>query len=100
MVSNLVSNAEPPACATPPPRDAVYEPDLRLVAGVRKLAVCGCEWLCLQLLLSRVRGLGVDATSTRELPLIYYPFSLKKRDKSVGSVGCVGKSQKSPEISQ
>jgi len=32
--------------------------------------------------------------------LYYYPFSLKKRDKSVGSVGCVGKSQKSPEISQ
>ena len=23
-----------------------YEPDLRLVAGVRKLAVCGCERLC------------------------------------------------------
>ena len=78
----------------------MYEPDLRLVAAVRKLAVCGCEGLCLQLLLSRVRGLLVDATSTRELPLIYYPFSLKKRDKSVGSVGCVGKSQKSPEISQ
>ena len=32
--------------------------------------------------------------------LIYYPFSLKKKDNSVGSVGCVGKSQKSPEISQ
>jgi hypothetical protein len=33
----------------------------------------------------------------------YYPFSLKKKDNSVGSVGsvgCVGKSQKSPEISQ
>jgi hypothetical protein len=39
-----------------------------------------------------VRGLLVDATSTRELPLINTPFSLKKRDKSVGSVGCVGKS--------
>ena len=42
----------------------------------------------------------VDATSTRELPLINTPFSLKKRDNSVGSVGSVGKSQKSPEISQ
>ena len=30
----------------------------------------------------------------------YYLFSLKKRDKSVVSVGSVGKSQKSPEISQ
>jgi hypothetical protein len=28
------------------------------------------------------------------------PFSLKKKDNSVGSVGCVGKSEKSPEISQ
>jgi hypothetical protein len=70
---------------------SVYNPDLRLVAGVRKLAVCGCGRLCLQLLLSRVRERLVDATSTRELPLIYYPFSLKKRDQSVGSVGCVGK---------
>ena len=32
----------PPACATPPPRDAVYEPDLRLVAGVRKIAASAC----------------------------------------------------------
>ena len=78
----------------------MYEPDPRLVAGVRKLAVCGCEGLCLQFLLSRVRERLVDATSTRGLPLIYYPFSLKKRDNSVGSVGSVGKSQKSPEISQ
>ena len=88
------------ACATPPPGDAVYEPDLRLVTGVRKLAVWGRERLCWRFLLSRVRGLFLDATSTRELPLIYYPFSLKKRDKSVVSVGSVGKSQKSSEISQ
>ena len=40
MVYGLVYDKGPPACATPPPRDAVYEPDLRLVAGVRKLAVC------------------------------------------------------------
>jgi hypothetical protein len=42
----------------------------------------------------------VDATSTRKVSLITTPFSLKKRDKSVVSVGSVGKSQKSPEISQ
>ena len=42
----------------------------------------------------------MDATSTRKVSLINTPFSLKKRDKSVGSVGSVGKSQKSPEISQ
>ena len=83
-----------------PPGDAVYEPVLRLVTGVRKLVVCGCERPCLQLLLSRVWGLLVDATSTRKVFLITIPFSLKKKDNSVGSVGCVGKSQKSPEISQ
>ena len=48
-------------------------------------------------LLSRVRGLFVDATPTRKVSLIYYLFSLKKRDKSVGNVGNVGKSEKSPE---
>ena len=42
----------------------------------------------------------MDATSTRGLSLITIPFSLKKKDNSVGSVGCVGKSQKSPENSQ
>ena len=96
----MVSNRLGVACATPPPRDAVYEPDPRLVAGVRKLAACGCERLCLQLLLSRVWERLVDATPTRRLPLVYYPFSLKKRDNSVGSAGSVDKSQKSPEISQ
>ena len=35
-----------------------------------------------------------------EVFLITIPFSLKKKDNSVGSVGCVGKSEKSPEISQ
>ena len=70
MVYGLVYGCYPMHVPPHPPRDAVYEPDLRLVAGVRKLAVCGCERLCLQLLLSRVWGLLVDATSTRELPLI------------------------------
>ena len=51
----------------------------------------------------------MDATSTRRVSFITIPFSLKKKDNSVGSVGsvvsvgsvgCVGKSQKSPEISQ
>ena len=47
MVYGLVYGYYPIACATPPPRDALYEPDLRLVMGrVRKLAVCGCERLC------------------------------------------------------
>ena len=32
--------------------------------------------------------------------IYYYPFSLEKKDNSVGSVGSVGKSEKSPEISQ
>ena len=45
MVSNLVSNGLGAASGRPPPGDAVYEPDLRLVAGVRKLAVCGYERL-------------------------------------------------------
>jgi hypothetical protein len=45
-------------------------------------------------------GTACRCYSNEEVALIYYPFSLKKRDKSVGSVGCVGKSQKSPEISQ
>ena len=39
----------------------------------------------------------MDATPTRKVSLINIHFSLKKRDKSVGNVG---KSQKSPEISQ
>ena len=34
---------------------------------------------------------------TRDLLLYYYPPSLMKRKNSVGSVGCVGKSEKSPE---
>mgnify|MGYP006080734839 CR=1 FL=1 len=42
----------------------------------------------------------MDATPTRKVSFITTPFSLKKKDNSVGSVGSVGKSQKSPEISQ
>ena len=42
----------------------------------------------------------MDAISTRKVSLIITLFSLKKKDNSVGSVGCVGKSEKSPEISQ
>jgi len=45
-------------------------------------------------------GAACGCYFNEEVALIYYPFSLKKRDNSVGSVGCVGKSQKSPEISQ
>ena len=37
---------------------------------------------------------------TRGCPIYYYPFSLKEKDNSVVSVGSVGKSEKSPEISQ
>ena len=37
---------------------------------------------------------------TRGCPIYYYPSSLKKKDNSVVSVGSVGKSEKSPEISQ
>ena len=38
---------------------------------------------------------------SEKVSLLYcYPFSLKKKDNSVGSVGSVGKSEKSPEISQ
>ena len=58
------------ACATPPPRDAVYSLCSRLEAWVRKLAVCGFMKLCLQFLLSGVSGLVVDATSTRRCSLI------------------------------
>jgi len=40
MVSNLVSNVGyPPPSATPPPRDTVYMPDLRLGFEYRQLAV-------------------------------------------------------------
>jgi hypothetical protein len=40
MVSNLVSNAGcPPASATPPPGDTVYEPDLGLGSAYRQLVV-------------------------------------------------------------
>ena len=38
LVSNLVSNAEPPASAAPPPRDTVHKPDLRLGFDNRQLA--------------------------------------------------------------
>jgi len=35
---------------------------------------------------------------SEKVSLLYcYPFSLKKKDNSVGSVGSVGKSEKSPE---
>ena len=37
MVSNLVSNARyPHTCATPPPGDTVYEPDLGLGVAYRQ----------------------------------------------------------------
>jgi hypothetical protein len=42
LVSNLVSNAEPHACATPPPRDAVYEPDPRLGFKYRQPVASAC----------------------------------------------------------
>jgi hypothetical protein len=37
MVYGLVYDQNPPACATPPLRDTVYEPDLRLGEQNRKL---------------------------------------------------------------
>ena len=48
-------------------------------------------------------GTACGCYFNEEVALIYYPFSLKKKDNSVGSVGsvgCVGKSGKSPEIYQ
>jgi len=42
----------------------------------------------------------VHPAYTRGCPIYYYTFSLKKKDNSVVSVGSVGKSEKSPEISQ
>ena len=44
--STVWSTVLPQTTATPPPRDAVYDPALRLVTGVRQLAVSGCERLC------------------------------------------------------
>jgi hypothetical protein len=41
MVSNLVYSL-PPACATPPPRDTVYEPDPRLGFGNRQVDGFNC----------------------------------------------------------
>jgi len=45
-------------------------------------------------------GAGCGCYFNEEVFFYYYPFSLKKKDNSVGSVGSVGKSQKSPENSQ
>ena len=42
LVSNLVSNAEPPASATPPPRDAVHSSDLRLGSEYRQPTASAC----------------------------------------------------------
>ena len=68
-----------PASATPPPSDAVYEPDLRLGSGYRQPAVCSCEGLCLQLVLSGVRERLVDTTSEGGAPYYYLP--LVKEDR-------------------
>ena len=59
--------------------DTVYEPDLRLGSGYRQPAVCSCEGLCLQLVLSGVWGLLVDTTSEGGAPYYYLP--LVKEDR-------------------
>ena len=99
MVSNLVSNGWG-ASATPLYPGIVYKPNLILGFSNRQLGISattpdldGFIWpvdggyLCILL----IRGLAL---------YIITPSSLKKKDNSVVSVGSVGKSEKSPEISQ
>ena len=69
MVSNLVSNGLGAATATPPPGDAVYEPDLRFMLQVRKLALSELSGGARRFLLRGGMGLLVHLTSTRVLPI-------------------------------
>ena len=74
MVYGLVYDQNSGQVPPPPPSDAVYEPDLRLGSGYRQPAVCSCEGLCLQLVLSGVWGLLVDTTSEGGAPYYYPPL--------------------------
>ena len=89
MVSNLVSNAGyPPACAIPPPRGIVYEPDLRL--GITNRQLDG---------FIMAGGSGLLSIHDGDGCLFITPL-LRKEEKDVGSVGCVAQSEKSTENSQ
>ena len=89
MVSNRVSNAGcPPASATPPLGDTVFRPDPRLGNKNCQLdgfdMTGGCGLLCIH------DGGGC----------LFIPHLLRKKEKDVGSVGCVAQSEKSAENSQ
>ena len=78
----------------------VYEPYPRLGLQVRQLEVSAFDAWVWQFHIFSAGGLLVHSAYTRGCLYIITPFSLKKKDNSVVSVGSVGKSEKSPEISQ
>jgi len=89
MVSNLVSNAGCPPRRVPPRPLGIPYMNLTRDWGIGTV----------NLTVLSLQGDGACCVSTMEWAYFYAPL-LRKREKDVGSVGCVAQSEKSTENSQ